>query len=416
VKSLELKYGSKKLSLKMDEGRILSILSGKKFLPLKEPSESIKRVLKYPISSKSFPEIFKAGEKVAIVVSDRTRNVAASVFLPVIINELNSIGVPDSDIFIVFACGTHRLHTKDEHAKIVGDDIAKRIKLIDHDCNDKDNLVLLGTTSRGTKVKVDKKVVDADRVILTGAITYHYFAGYGGGRKAVLPGISAFETIQANHKLCLGSIDARTGKLAGNPVHEDMLEAAKMLDPDFLFNVIVDDSGRVSSVFAGGLSAAHEAGCESLDDHCKISCAKRSKFVIASAGGGTKDLNFVQTHKAMENASYVLEEGGTMVLLGESSEGFPSGAYMKYVELGSSKAIEEELERNFTIPGHTILSAFKKAEKFRIIWVSRLAEATIRKIGITPAENLAHALDLAGGIEETYIMPAAYNTFPVAEG
>jgi nickel-dependent lactate racemase len=413
LKSLELKYGKKRISLKLDEGRILSVITGKKLLPLTDPQEKIKRVLKYPISSKSFYETIAAGEKVAIIVSDRTRNVAATVFLPVIINELNSIGVKDSDIFIVFACGTHRLHTKDEHKKIVGEDIARRIELTDHDCSDKNNLVLLGTTSRGTKVEVNKRVTEADHIILTGAITYHYFAGYGGGRKAVLPGISAFQTIQSNHKLCLTSEKAKTGILAGNPVHEDMVEAARMLDPNLIFNVIMDDTGRISSVFAGDLVEAHEAGCEALDSNYKINIEKKSKAVIASAGGGTKDLNFVQSHKAMENASYVLEEGGTMVLLGESSEGFSSGEYMKYVNLASAEAIENELKRNFTIPGHTILSAFRKAEKFKIIWVSRLDREVIRKFGIIPADDLAEAMNLAGNMEPAYIMPDAYNTFPV---
>ena len=412
MKTLDLRYGKKKITLKLEEGRVLSVLSGKKLSPLTNLEEKIKRVLTYPISSKSLREIFKPGEKTAIIVSDRTRNVAASVFLPVIINELNSIGIPDNDIFIVFACGTHRLHTKKEHAAIVGEDIAGRIKLLDHDCNDKANLIELGVTSRGTQVEVNKKVAEADRIILTGAVTYHYFAGYGGGRKAVLPGISAFQTIQTNHKLCLTSDKAKTGVLEGNPVHEDMLEAAKMLDPDMLFNVIMDDSGRISSIFAGDLQAAHEAGCEALDNSFKVNIENKAKFIIASAGGGTKDLNFVQTHKAMENASYALEDGGTMILLGESSEGFPSGEYMKYVNLGSAKAIEDELRRSFTIPGHTILSAVRKAEKFKVIWMSKLDRNVVQKLGIIPADNLAEAMNLAGINEPAYIMPDAYNTLP----
>jgi len=415
LKSFDLKYGSKKVTLKLNEERVLSTIRGKKLLPLSDPAHRIKRVLKYPISSRSLHETFQPKEKVAIIVSDRTRNVAASVFLPVILNELNSTGISDKDISIVFACGTHRLHTKLEHIKIVGEETAKRVELIDHDCGDEKNLVELGTTRRGTKVKVNKRVFEADRVILTGAITYHYFAGYGGGRKAVLPGISAFETIQANHKLCLSSDMARTGVLAGNPVHEDMLEAAKMLDPDLILNVIMDDSGRIAAVFAGELAAAHEAGCEELDNNFKVKFSRRSKHVIASAGGGTKDLNFVQSHKAMEMASYVLEDGGTLVLLGESSEGFPSGEYMKYVNMGSAKAIEEELQRKFTIPGHTILSAFKKAERFKIIWVSKLDRDTIEKFGIIPADNLAEALNLAGDAGPAYVMPDAYNTFPVMD-
>lgn len=414
MKSLELKYGSGRISLKLAPERVLSVLSGKKIMPLSDPGEKIKKVLKYPISSAGFYETFAPGEKIAIVVSDRTRNTAASVFLPILINELNSIGVEDGDIFIVFACGTHRLHTRLEHIKIVGEDVAGRVELFDHDCRDRQNLVTLGTTSRGTRVEVNKRVAEADRIILTGAVTYHYFAGYGGGRKAVLPGISAFETIQANHKLCLTSEKATTGVLAGNPVHEDMVEAAKMLDPDLIFNVILDDIGRISAVFAGDLVAAHEAACEALDNNYKVMTGKKSNFVIASAGGGTKDLNFVQTHKAMENASYVLDDGGKMVLLGESSEGFPSGKYMEYVKLGSAKAIEEELKRNFTIPGHTILSAFKKAERFKIILVSKLDKEAVRKFGIIPADNVAEAMNLAGDAGPAYIIPDAYNVFPVA--
>ncbi len=416
MKSLELKYGSRKIGLKLPEDSVLSVLSGKKLMPLHDPAGSIGRVLKYPIGSKNIHEVFKPGEKVSIIVSDRTRNVAASVFLPVLADEINSIGIPDKDITIFFACGTHRLHSPGEHRKIVGDIVAKRISLVDHDCNEGKNLVELDTTSRGTTVKLNKQVVDSDRVILTGAVTYHYFAGYGGGRKAVLPGISAFDTIQTNHKRCLKSKTAKTGILDGNPVHEDMVEAAKMLDPDLILNVIMDDTGRISSVFAGDLVAAHEAGCEELDNNFKVKIDKKADAVIASAGGGTKDLNFVQSHKAMEMASYALKEGGTMILLAESSEGFPSGEYLKYVNLGSAKAIEEELERKFTIAGHTILSGFEKAERFKIIWVSKLDEATIRKFGITPAENLAHAMNLAGEISTCYVMPDAYNTFPVVGG
>jgi nickel-dependent lactate racemase len=316
---------------------------------------------------------------------------------------------------IYFACGTHRLHTKKEHVSIVGEDIAKRVKLSDHDCNDKDNLVKIGKTKRGTPVIVNKSVVESDRIILTGAITYHYFAGYGGGRKAVLPGISAFETIQANHKLVLSGGDASTGVLNGNPVHEDMVEAAKMVEPDLILNVIMDDSGRIAAVFAGDLIGAHEAGCEALDSYFKVAIPSKAKLVIASAGGGTKDMNFVQAHKAMEMASYALEDGGTMILVAEAKEGMPPGVYGKYIELGSADGIEKELHREFTIPGHTIFSAFKKAERFNIIWVTKLDEGILTKMKIKKAANLAVAMNMLSDIEGCYVMPDAYNTFPVIQ-
>jgi lactate racemase len=413
LKNFDIKYGKKRVTLKLDEAKVLGELAAQKLQPLIDAKGKIKQVLKYPILSRSIYETVQSGESVAIIVSDRTRNIAASVFLPILIDSLNSLGVPDKDITIYFACGTHRLHTKKEHVDIVGDEIAKRVKLSDHDCSDKKNLVKIGTTMRGTPVIVNKAVVESDRIILTGAITYHYFAGYGGGRKAVLPGISAFKTIQDNHKLIFSGGNSSTGILAGNPVHEDMVEAAKMVEPDMILNVIMDDAGRIAAVFAGDLVGAHEAGCEALDSYYKVSIQKKAKLVIASAGGGSKDMNFVQAHKAMEMASYALEDGGTMILVAQAKEGLPSKIYNKYIELGSSEAVRAELNREFTIPGHTVYSAIKKSEKFNIIWVTDMDEKILTQMKIKKAVNLAVAMNMLEGIDDCYVMPDAYNTFPV---
>ncbi|MFC1766961.1 nickel-dependent lactate racemase [Candidatus Margulisiibacteriota bacterium] len=416
----EFKYGKKAISVNISDEGMIGVLQGKTLAPLRDTAAKIKRTLNYPIDSPKFHDVFKSGDKVAIVVSDRTRNSGAKFILPVVINELNSIGIKDEDIFAVLACGTHRTHTKEEHTKLVGEEVIKRVRIFDHDCDDEKNLVELGTTSRGNKVKLDKRVVEADKVILTGAITYHYFAGYGGGRKSVLPGISAFETIQTNHKLLIkdGKVEKNctTGRLEGNPVHEDMIEAAKMLGPDFLVNTIMTSDGRVAAVFAGDFIAAHLAGCEFLNANLKVDISQKSDLVIAASGGGGKDLNFVQSHKAMENASYALKDGGVMVLIAESSEGFPSDEYLKWINLGSSKAILDELAKNFTIGGHTVYAAFRKAEKFKIIWVSKLDSRVISKMGIIPRDNIAAALDeayrLAGENPSTYVMPQGYNTLP----
>jgi nickel-dependent lactate racemase len=417
---MQLKYGSSSIDVPLPGKELIGVLAGREMKPLAEPAEKIAAALRDPIGSEPLSRRVKKGEKVAIVVSDRTRSTKADLFLPILIDELNSQGIPDNDILIVFSLGTHNKHTREQQEKIVGKEIASRVRLIDHDCRDEANLVYLGKTSRGTPVKLNKIVVEAERKILTSGITYHYFAGFGGGRKAVLPGIAGFESIQANHRMSMDPCRCTTAALDGNPLSEDMEEAARMLKPDFIVNTVLNEKRELCGVFAGDPVAAHRAGCKFINDHAMVKIGRKAELVIASAGGGSMDLNFVQSHKAMENAHFALKEGGVMILLAESSEGFPSDIYMKYIEIGSAEKIHAELIRNFTIPGHTVYAAFQKAEEFKIIWVSRLPKEVVRKMGITPADSFEEARALAqkwlSPEPPTYIMPLAYTTFPAHEG
>lgn len=420
LKDITLKYGNSNISFSFPEEKVLGILNAREMKKASYPRASVLDALLTPTGSAPFPEI--AGEKkdkVVIAVPDRTRTAKAEIVLPAVIGELNNAGIPDEDITVIFACGTHRLHTEEEKKKIVGPFIVqKNIKMTDHDCRDESNLVELGVTSRGNRVLVNRIMAGAGLKVLVGGITYHYFAGFGGGRKTVLPGISAFTTIQYNHKLLMGeghgeNPACRTGNLEGNPVHLDMLEAAKMLKPDFIVNTVLNGDHDLAGVFAGDLEAAHLAGCKFIDEYARVKIEKKADMVIASAGGGTKDMNFVQSHKAMENASYALKDGGTMIVVAQSSEAFPSEEYMKWFELGSSEKIEEGLRKNFTIPGHTVYSAMHKAEKFRVIWVTKMDKDIVRKMKMTPVDTMGEALKLSGESGLTYIMPEAYLTLPV---
>ncbi len=416
MKDFHLKYGSGIVKVSVPEKDIISVLSGRHMEPIPSPSDAIWASLQEPIGSPPLSKIVKKGERVALVVSDYTRATKADVFLPVLVNQLNEIGVIDKDIFIVFANGTHPLHTPEKQKKIVGEEIARRIKMFDHDCRDESHLVDLGKTSRGTPLKINKMVYEADRKILTGGITYHYFAGFGGGRKAVLPGISGFETIQTNHRLSMRP-ESTTAALDDNPLSLDMEEAAKMLKPDFILNTVLNENKELCGIFAGDLIAAHRAGCQFINEYAMVRIDKKADLVIAASGGGGMDINYVQSHKAMENAHFALKDGGVMILLAESSEGFPSDIYLKYINLGSAQKIHEELDRNFTIPGHTVFATFYKSEKFRIIWVTKLPKDIVKSMKITPADTFGEAYALAKkwlkGKASTYIMPVAYTTFPV---
>ena len=384
--------------------------------PIPAPEAAVRAALQEPIGTPPLSKIVKKGERIAILVSDYTRATKAELFLPILVNHLNEIGIPDKNMFIVFANGTHPLHTPEKQERIVGKEMAGRIEMFDHDCRDESNLVDLGKTSRGTPVKLNKRVYEADRKILTGCITYHYFAGFGGGRKAVLPGISGFETIQANHRLSMRP-QSTTAALDDNPLSLDMEEAAQKLKPDFIFNTVLNENKELCGIFAGDLIAAHRAGCQFINEYAMVGIDQKADLVIAASGGAGMDINYVQSHKAMENAHFALKEGGVMILLAESSEGFPSDIYLKYIELGSADKIHAELDRNFTIPGHTVFATFYKSEKFKIIWVTKLPKEVVKSMKITAAESFAEAYALAkkwlADKRKTYIMPVAYTTFPV---
>ncbi|MEA3492922.1 MAG: nickel-dependent lactate racemase [Candidatus Margulisiibacteriota bacterium] len=416
MKSLDLKYGSGKVKISIPDENITGVLSGKHMAPLENPAEEILKAFENPAGSKPLSKIVKKRETVAIVVSDYTRSTSADIFLPVLINKLNDLEIPDKDIFIVFGNGTHIPQTPEQQRKIVGEEIASRIKFFDHDCRDELMLVDLGRTSRGTPVKINKRVFDADKKIITGSITYHYFAGFGGGRKGILPGIAGFETIQANHKLSMQP-ESTTAALDNNPVSLDMEEGAKLLKPDFLINTVLNENKEFCGIFAGDMIKAHREGCKFINDYAKVKIDKKADLVIAAAGGGGMDVNYVQSHKGMENAHFALKDGGVMILLAESSQGFPSDAYLKYIKLGSGDKIHKELDRNFTIPGHTVFATFYKAEKFKIIWVSKLPEDIVKTMRITPADSFEEAFTMAkkwlGDKYSAYIMPTAYATFPV---
>lgn len=421
----ELAYGHSVIRFSMNKENLLGTLQADSLSCLDDPVKEILKGLKKPIESLPLAEIVSPGERVGLVVPDKTRISQSSITIPVIIEELQQSEISLQDIFILFANGTHPFHTKKEQEAIVGSEVASKIKLSDHDCRDERNLKYVGTTTRGTRVKLNKQLLEADRIILTGVISYHYFAGFGGGRKSILPGVSAFETIQTNHKLVLGSSTeagmnemARTANLIGNPIHEDMEEAALMANPDFLVNVVLSDDRKIAGVFAGDLIMAHRKGCDFLDGHYRVGIDELADVVIVGCGGYPKDINFVQSHKAMDNAAYALKEGGTMVLVAEAAEGFSSPVYEQWIDLKTLDRIEQELRRDFSIPGHTVYAAMEKAEKFDIIWVSKQDPEKVKKMGITPTNSVEEALTLVqkkfNNRWKAYLIPDGYVTLPSA--
>lgn len=384
---LQLCYGRSSRSLVIPDGVHFDTLEPNRVPPLTQPQAAILTALRNPIGTQPLRAIVRAGDRVAVLVNDVTRLVHSDLFLPVLIGELNDAGIQDQDIFIVFALGIHRRQTPEEQRAIVGDEIARRIQMFDHDCFDRNQLVHIGQTSRGNEVWVNRRVYEADKVILTGEIIYHLIAGYSGGRKSLIPGVAGAETTTFNHKYILDP-RSRSGLLDGNPAHEDLLEACRMFDPDFLLNVVLNPQGELVEVFAGHYELAHRAGCNMVDRVYGVNLDKPYDVVVAAAGGFPVDIDLRQAHKGLENAVRALRPGGTLIYFAECPDGAGIRAFEEWVVRYSSSAeMAAELHSNFVVGGHKAYWVVRLGEQFRIFLVSSLPESFVRRCHLIPTAD-----------------------------
>src|SRR5258708_12033019 len=219
--------------------------------------------------------------------------------LPPIVRTLNAAGVPDRDIFIVFALGIHRQQTDEERKQIVGEEIYSRIRCFDHVATDEANLVEIGVTRFGNRVEINRQVWEADRIVLTGEIIYHLIAGYSGGRKSLVPGVAGFRTTTFNPRMIFDP-HCRPGKLDGNPAHEDLLEACGMAGPDFMVNVVLSPEGKLIRVVAGHYDHAHREGCRTVDQMLRVEIDAPYDLIVASAGAFPLHIDLPHAHKGLE--------------------------------------------------------------------------------------------------------------------
>jgi len=387
---------------------------------LNDPVSAIRAALAKPIGAPPLQETLRPGERVAILVNDITRLVHSDVFLPVLVDELNACGIPDRDIFIVFALGLHRTQSAEERCQIVGARIARRIALYDHDSRTRENLVLLGRTSRGNQVWINRRVHEADHVILTGEIIYHQIAGYSGGRKSLVPGVAGADTITFNHRLILDP-NCRPGLLDGNPAHEDLVEACRLFDPDFLLNVVPSPSGEWVQVVAGHYDLAHRAGCETVDQLCRVPIGEAYDMVLASAGGFPLDIDLRQAHKGMENAARALRSGGVLIYFAECADGTGSPLIDEWVEkYSNTREMERELRSNFVVGAHKAYWLARLGDRVRVLLISDLPGKLVRKCHLHPVSgpNNAFADELRrfGASARIAYIPYAGITLPQPAG
>ncbi len=395
---ISLKYGTETLTCDLPGARVLRPAAIAPPLP---PTELVAAALDAPISSPPLAEIVRPGEKVVIVTSDITRYTGSEHYLPVLVERLNDCGVPDKDIAIVIALGIHRKQTTAEHRKILGT-LFGRIAVFDHEADDPAQLVDLGVSPSGIPVRINRRVAEADRVIVTGTAGFHYFAGFGGGRKGLVPGVAARETCMATHFAVFNPPEiggkhplAITGVLDGNPVHAALLEAARMVRCDFLLNTVLSPDKQILGVFCGELDAAHRAACELARELYTIPLEQPADLAVVSCGGHPKDINFIQSQKAFDYGVQALRPGGTLVLLAACPDGFGNPTFFDWFRYQDLDEFEAALRARYEINGQTAHATLSKARRYRVILVSGFSAEQTAAMGMEKAADLDAALKLA---------------------
>jgi len=411
---MHVKYGSTSCFLDLPPERLAGVIRPSVPEPAASPEEIITTALD---ACRSAILSIRPGEKVVIVTSDITRHTGSEVYLPLLVERLNRQGISDGDIEILIALGIHRAQTPHEHEKILGT-LYGRIRVRDHDCDNPAQLVSIGRTSNGIDVRINRAAVEADRLILTGVIGFHYFAGFGGGRKSVLPGIASRQACMASHFAVLNTGQgsgknqhAVTGNLDNNPVHKAMNEACALAAPDFILNTVLAPDKRIIAAFAGHWREAHEAGCRYYREHFSYPLPAKADLVVVSCGGFPKDINLIQAHKSMEYAAQALKEGGVMILLAECRDGFGNATFFNWFRHKRLDQFEAALREKYEINGQTAYSILQKAQRFRIILVSKLPGQQVEGMGMLPAGSIDEGLRMA-----ERFLPADWTALVMPEG
>jgi nickel-dependent lactate racemase len=426
-KRFTLKYGKGEISFSIPEAQLLYELVGRNRKPPEDPAAAYRQALDHPIDSPPLKELLRPGDKVAITVSDVTRGWQRNAdTLPLLLNYLNETGISDENVTVIIAVGAHRQNTVDEFMELCSDGVCRRVRVVNHNAWDTENMVYLGKTSRGTEVSLNRHVVEADKVILTGGVIYHYMMGYGGGRKSILPGVSSLKTIQQNHLLAMekeigagSSVLAANKMTKGNPAHEDMMEAAAFAKPDFIINVVPNLNDEITGIFAGNWVSAWLEATRMVDDIFGVEIEEQADLVIATAGGYPKDINLYQTQKTVDNAVYAMKPGGAVVILGECPDITEPKEFFDWFNYPGFLEMEKAVRADFLISGWVAVRQVEYCRKGTVILLTRRDNFEFaRKTGVLPVSTMDEALRLAFETCGTQnpkmtIMPQGANTFPM---
>ncbi len=404
MKEILFNYGKGKMKGIFDDSRLIGVLESHlhDYTPTDSQEMLVKYALENPIGSPRLCEMVKDKKNIVIIASDHTRPVPSKIIIPQMLNEIRK-GSPNADITILIATGCHRGTTKEELIAKFGEEIVAKERIVIHDCLESDNMVSLGTLPGGGELVVNRIAVDADFLCAEGFIEPHFFAGFSGGRKSVLPGVASRNTVMANHcSEFIAHPNSRTGILDGNPIHKDMIFAAKAVGLKFIVNVVLGADKQVIYAVSGDCDSAHRKGVEFLNKYAQVK-AVEADIAISTNGGYPLDQNVYQACKGMTAAEATVKENGVIIMLASSVDGH--GGQTLYDTFKNEPSNEVLNQQFLNTPANETIADQWQAQvytriflKHKVIYISELPDETVRDFHMIPAHSIEDALNIADEI------------------
>ena len=422
-KDYVFRYGDGTVTIPLEENDV-TVLHGQETPPAKDIRQLVLDALAHPIDAPLLENWILPGERVALIISDMSRFwMRQDKVIPHVVDYLlNQCGVQADHLTIVVANGTHIGGDEKELRTLVTDAVYDRIRVVNHDCL-ASNLTTIGTTSYGTVVRIAPEVANADRVIALGACAHHVMAGFGGGRKSILPGVSAMDTICHNHALALDDSEFRSndlignGKLEGNPLNDDMCQAAGMVKNLFVMTLVMNTDMQLAEIYAGHYMSSWLKACEAVDRIYRVEVPEKADVIVASCGGYPKDMSLYQGTKTIDNIETGLKRGGTLILLIEARDGGGPAEYFDWNTYLQDGTMEKRLREHFTIPGYIFLLNCEQAHRYNIMMLSSVPQELVAPMGLRSYQSVAQLMadaDLEG--KRIYVIENGSTVIPYVKG
>ena len=396
--NIKFPYGKTHLEIDIEDKYLKGILLShlNEYVPQKDEHTLVKEALENPIGSEKLSHLAVGKKNVVIICSDHTRPVPSKIIIPLMLEEIRK-GNPEAEITLLIATGFHRLTTREELVNKFGEEIVENEKIVVHRSEVDEDMVSLGTLPSGGELLINKVAYQADLLCSEGFIEPHFFAGYSGGRKSILPGVASRKTVMANH--CSQFIDspyARTGIIEGNPIHRDMLWAAKTAKLAFICNVVINAEKKVVYAVSGDVDEAHKAGVNFLSNYCEVK-GLDADIAISTNGGYPLDQNIYQSVKGMTAAEATVKKGGVIIMLASAADGHGGQSFNDTFRSG--KPLEEMYEEFMSRKAsETVADQWESQILTRIlmhatvIYVSQQDDEMIKDFRMIPAKSLDEAL------------------------
>jgi len=397
---IKIPFGEKFLDFDFPENKF-EIIKVKDFSGF-DANKILLEKLYNPIVIPPINKFFDKNDRVLIVLSDATRYTAADIIIPIVLKELDNLGIKKENIEFIISTGLHRAPTEDEIKKITNSTISSEFIFHIHNAySHKNNFKYLGTTYRGTPILLNKIIFNFNKIIILSSVGYHYFAGFCGGRKSLVPGLASIETIKENHKLVidkkrlLKNPFASIGRLKRNPVHLDLMECIeKVKIPIFCIYTLTMEK-RLVDVVCGDIKEAFRISCLKYASFSKIDIDEQRDLVIASCGGYPKDINLVQSHKTFENASYFCKKGGVIILIASCLDGFGHNDFYKWLKYKDLKTFAKNLRNNYQVNAQTAFSWKFKTFQYKVILISNLPKKYQKRLNVFMQDEINSAYKLS---------------------